>query len=184
MDASDQLKQDLREGRIDADQLIDIIVSLQRQLTAARQERESARQELTAAKQRIAELEKQAGGPATVKLNEPFSMRAEEKRQEQRHKKKKPKPASKGRRGRLTSADKLKHAERTEKVFPEGIPHHDCRLSHTRPVWRLENGRAVLIAYEIYRGPKKQYGQIAGVLGRSEFGLEIVVEIACLRHEQ
>jgi hypothetical protein len=45
-------------------------------------------------------------------------------------------------------------------------------------VWRLEQGRAVLIAYDIYRGPKNQYGKIAGVLGRSEFGLEIVVEIA------
>ena len=42
------------------------------------------------------------------------------------------------------------------------------------------NGRAVLIAYEIYRGPKNHYGKIAGVLGRSEFGLEIVVEIAYL----
>ena len=45
-------------------------------------------------------------------------------------------------------------------------------------MWRLENGRAVLIAYEIYRGPKNLYGQIPGVLGRSEFGLEIVVQVA------
>jgi len=36
----------------------------------------------------------------------------------------------------------------------------------------------VLIAYQIYRGPKNQYGKIPGVLGRSEFGMEIVVEIA------
>jgi len=42
----------------------------------------------------------------------------------------------------------------------------------------LENGRAVLIAYQIYRGPKNLYGKIPGVLGRSEFGQEIVVEIA------
>ena len=47
-------------------------------------------------------------------------------------------------------------------------------------MWRLENGRAVLVAYQIYRGPQNQYGTIAGVLGRSEFGLEIVVEIAYL----
>jgi hypothetical protein len=45
-------------------------------------------------------------------------------------------------------------------------------------VWRLEQGRALVVAYEIYRGPKSQYGKISGVLGRSEFGLEIVVEIA------
>jgi transposase len=37
---------------------------------------------------------------------------------------------------------------------------------------------AIHVAYEIYRGPKSQYGKIPGVLGRSEFGLEIVVEIA------
>ena len=54
----------------------------------------------------------------------------------------------------------------------------DCKLSHTRPVWRLENGQAVLVAYEIYRGPGNQYGKIPGVLGRSEFGIEIVVAIA------
>jgi hypothetical protein len=36
----------------------------------------------------------------------------------------------------------------------------------------------VLVAYAIYRGPKSQYGQIPGVLGRSEFGLEIVLAIA------
>jgi hypothetical protein len=47
-------------------------------------------------------------------------------------------------------------------------------------VWRLENGRAVLIAYQIYRGPQNQYGKIPGVLGRSEIGMEIVVEIAYL----
>jgi hypothetical protein len=47
-------------------------------------------------------------------------------------------------------------------------------------VWRLENGRAVLVAYQIYRGPGDRYGQIPGVLGRSEYGLEIVTEIAYL----
>ena len=45
-------------------------------------------------------------------------------------------------------------------------------------MWRLENGRAVLVAYEIYRGPKNQYGKIPGCLGRSEFGIEIVLAIA------
>lgn len=47
-------------------------------------------------------------------------------------------------------------------------------------MWRLENGRAVLVAYQIYRGPGDRYGQIPGVLGRSEYGLEIVTEIAYL----
>jgi hypothetical protein len=107
-------------------------------------------------------------------------MRAVEKRQQARHPKKKPQLSHKGRRGRVATADKLKLAERTEKVFPEGLSPQDCQLSHSRPVWRLENGRAVLVAYHIYRGPKNQYGKIPGVLGRSEFGLEIVVAIAYL----
>jgi transposase len=166
MDAIDQLKQDVREGRVDVDRLIDVIVSLQRQLEAARQ--------------RIEELEKKVGGPGssvTAKMEQPFSMRAEEKRQQARR----PdhiKLSRRGRRGRLNSADKIKLAERTEACFPEGMPPKNCHLSHTRPVWRLEKGRAVLIAYQIYRGPGNRYGKIPGVLGRGEFGMEIVLEIA------
>jgi transposase len=173
MDASGQLKQDVREGRIDVDRLVDLLVTLQQQLQATQQQ-------LQAAQQRIAELEKKLGDTTTTKVNEPFSMRAEEKRQDQRQQKKKGKLSKKGRRGRLRSADKIQLAERTAKVFPEGVPPQDCQLSHTRPVWRLENGRAVLIAYAIYRSPHNQYGKIPGVLGRSEFGVEIVVEIAYL----
>ena len=170
MDAIEQLKQDIREGRIDLERLIDVIVTLQRQLDAARQ--------------RIDELEKKLANPTPPgagvagKVEQSFSMRAEEKRQRQRGKGDKHKRSRNGRRGRLSTADKLKRAERTEKIFPEGVPHEECWRSHTRPVWRLENGRAVLVAYEIYRGPKNQYGQIPGVLGRGEFGLEVIVQIA------
>jgi len=77
MDAIEQLKQDVREGRIDVERLLDVIATLQRQLTAALQ--------------RIEELEKQAGGPTppvTAKCDQPFSMRAEEKRQARRKNKK------------------------------------------------------------------------------------------------
>ena len=163
MDAAEKLKQDVREGRIDVDRLVDLIVSLQRQLEQAQQ--------------RIEKLEKQLSGSPTVKTDESYSMRAEEQRQVARGKKRRQrnKPS---RRGRVTTADKIKLAERTEKVFPPGIAPHECWLSHTRPVWRLENGRAVLVAYEIYRGPKNQYGEIPGALGRSEFGMEIIVAIA------
>src|SRR5438132_14007845 len=125
MDAINQLKEDVREGRIDADRLLDLVVTLQRQL-------ESAKRELESAKQRIEELEKQVSGsgtlaPATAKVDEAFSLRAEEKRQD-KHKKKR-KRSKKGRRGRLTSAAKVKLAERTEKVFPQGVPQQDCHLS-------------------------------------------------------
>src|SRR3984957_399643 len=173
MEASEQLRLDFREGRLDVERLFDVIVTLQRQL-------ESSQRQLESAKQRNEELEKKLGGPATAKVDEAFSLRAEEKRQEARLKKKKHRPARKSRRGRVTTQEKLKLAQRTENCFPEGVAVQDCHLSHTRPVWRLENGRAILIAYQIYRGPKNQYGKIPGVLGRSEIGLEIVVEIAYL----
>ena len=106
-------------------------------------------------------------------------MRAEEKRQEARGKKRRDK-RPRGRRGRVTTAEKIKQAERTEPVFPEGVDQRSCTLSHTRPIWRLENGRAVLIAYAVYRGPNHQYGKIPGTLGRSEFSVEIILEVAYL----
>ena len=165
MDAVDTLRQEVRQGRISADQLVDVIASLQRQLQAA--------------KERIAALEKRLGDPPpTAKLTEPFSVRSEEQRQEARGNKCQAKRT--GRRGRFQTKDKIAQAERTEAVYPEGVPPEECQLSHTRPVWRLENNRAVLVAYQVYCGPKKHYGKIPGVLGRSEFGLEIVTEIAFL----
>src|SRR5215210_777144 len=174
MDAIEQLKQDVRDGKVDLDRLIDVIVTQQRLL-------ETTQRQLEAARQRIEDFEKKQGGPSSptaAKVDEPFSLRAEEKRQQTRHPKNKLKLSCQGRRGRLTSADKLKLAERTEQCWPDGVPAADCHLSHTRPVWRLEKGRAVLVAYQIYRGPKNQYGKVPGALGRSEFGMEIIVEIA------
>jgi hypothetical protein len=166
MDAIETLKQDVLAGRISAGRLVDLLVSLQQQLQTAHQ--------------RIAELEKKLGEPPpTAKLDEPYSMRSEEQRQQARgQNKKQPKP--KGRRGRLKTKDKLALAERTEAVYPEGSLPSDCYLSHGRPVWRLEDGRAKLIAYQIYRNSKGHYGRIPGVLGRGEFGLEIITEIAHL----
>lgn len=165
MDAAEQLKDDLRSGRLDPHRLVDLIVGLQRKLQAA--------------EQRIADLEKQLAGSATTKVDEPFSVRAEERRQEARGQKT-GKAKRQGRRGRFRTADKVAQAERSVEVLPEGLDKSGCHLSHVRPVWRLENGRAALIAYHIYRGPNNHYGKIPGVLGRSEFGLEIVVAIAHL----
>ena len=171
MNASENLKRDVREGRIEPERLIDLIVDLQSDLQTSKDELEQARK-------RIEELEKQCGASTTAKTDEPYSMKAEEKRQAKRGRKK-PKTSS-GRRGRISSAEKLAMAQRTERVFPAGVPESECELSHIRPVWRLEENRAVLVAYEIYRGPNNRYGLIPGVLGRSEFGQEIGVAIAHL----
>jgi hypothetical protein len=169
MDA-EQLKEDLRTGWIKPERLVDLAVMLERELQATREE-------LDRANRRIDELEKKLGGSPTAKISEPFSVRSEEKRQEARGKKRR-KHKRGNKRGRKTTAEKVALAERTEKVFPKGVPETDCWLSHTRPIWRLEQGTAVLVAYEIYRGPNNRYGQVPGVLGRSEFGLEVVLAVA------
>ena len=60
----EQLKQDVRDGRIDPERLIDLIVTLQRL-----SQRQLA--ELEAARKRIEELEKQIGGGPTPKRDQP-----------------------------------------------------------------------------------------------------------------
>lgn len=77
----------------------------------------------------------------------------------------------------LRTADTLELAEREESMYPGGVDRGLRKLSHSRPVWRLENGRAVLIAYRVYRGPRGQFGRISGALGRGEFGVEIVIAV-------
>jgi transposase len=171
MDALEQLKEDIRSGRIDPLRFVDLLDRLQQQL-------QTTQQQLQTANQRIAELEKQlAATSGAAKLEQAFSVQAEEKRQEA-HGKKKRQRKEKGKRGRIPTADKIARAHHTEDVYPEGVAPADCWLSHTRVVWRLEFGSAVLVAYRVFRGPNSRYGQIPGVLGRSEFGLEIVVAIA------
>ena len=172
-----KLKKDVSEGLIDSGRVVDLLAGTQRRLQATQQELQATQQQLQAAQQRIADLEKQLPGPPLPQLDEPYSLNAEEQRQQQRGQKKR-RRQQKNRPGRITTAKKIAQAERTEQVFPEGVPPRDCHLSHTRPIWRLENGRAVLVAYEVYRGPHHQYGQIPGALGRSEFGLEIILAIA------
>lgn len=158
-----ELRDDVRAGRVAAERLVDLIVALQRELQAAQQQ--------------IAELKRQLGKSPTPRVDQPYSLREEERRQKDKGKKPRRKNGS-GRKGRLTTAQKVAQAERTERVFPKDVPEQECRYSHTRPVWRLESGRAVLVAYEVYRGPGNRYGTVPGVLGRSEFGIEIVIAIA------
>lgn len=169
MDA-EQFLEDARTGRIEVERLVELVVKLQRELQAAKQE-------LDQAKRRIEELEQKLGDSPTEKLAEPFSVDAEEQRQVARGKKRRQRKRPL-RRGRITTAEKIVQAVRIERVFPAGVPEADCQLSHTRPVWRLESGRAVLVAYAIYRGPNNQYGKIPGALGRCEFGIEIILAIA------
>lgn len=177
-----RLREELEAGRIDVDRLFDLLESLSRQLEKANQRIAELEKKIDDLEKRNKDLEKQNDelskklGRKTTKLDEPYSMQAEERRRKAQGERRKRKPPK--RRGRINTMSKLAQAVRTEQVYPANVPQDDCWLSHTRPVWRLENGRAVLVAYEIYRGPGNRYGTIPAVLGRGEFGIEIMLAIA------
>jgi hypothetical protein len=118
MDDVERLKDDVLSGRIDAQRLVDLVVTLQRRLQEAQR--------------RIEVLETKLGGAAAARITEPFSLRAEEPRQEARGKQR-PRRKSPARRGRLRTADKVALAGRTEQVYPAGVAQSDCQRSHTRP---------------------------------------------------
>lgn len=116
------------------------------------------------------------------RLDEPYSVAAEEKRQQAADSKKKRNARNKSLKnklGRKANDAKLQAAVRTESVYPSKFPKEQCVLSHTRPVWRLEKNKAVIVAYEVWvHKPTKTYGKISGVIGRSGYGLEFILAVA------
>jgi len=158
----EQLRQDVADGTVNVDRLIDLIDSQQKLIQQLQTQ--------------IEELKENNKKNPTDRLEESYSEKAEEKRkakaQGKKTKRKKPK-----RKGRLTTAEKIAKANRTEKVYPIGCDRLLCKKSHTRVAWRLEDGKAVLIAYEIYR-QGNHFGQPHGVPGKGEFGIEILIALA------
>jgi len=165
----ESLRQDVAQGTVELDRLVELIASQQKWIA-----RQQAQIEQLQAQ--IDELQTRVGKNPTERLGDAYSERAEADRQAKAGGKSKPKNKPK-RQGRITTAEKIAKAARTEQVYPEDCPPDDCHLSHTRVAWRLEDGRAVLIAYEIYRCGNN-FGQPPGVPGRGEFGMEILIALA------
>lgn len=134
----------------------------------------------------IAELRKKN---PTQRLDKSYSMTAEEKRREEvelnnagtvkKHGSHGDKQSSE-RRGRMPNQDKIDRADQHELVLPEGFRITHCTPHIDRPVWRIRNGKATLVVYEIWRGPDGELGDISGVLPLSEFGMEIHTAVAFL----
>ncbi len=103
-----------------------------------------------------------------------YSLDAETKRRNRRKKRRKKSP------GRRPTQLKALDAARIEDVYPKGVPHYECDLVRERVVWRLEDGRAVLVCYWIYAGPDGKEPRIPGVTPRCEYGIEILVVLAYL----
>ena len=155
---------------LDRDQLISLVMQL-------RDELKNAREELKAGHDRISELEQQLRKQSPdTRLEEGYSLKAEEQRRK-KHSGKRRKQQSE-RRGRRTTQEKLDAADRIQIVCPDGFDVEQCKLHRQRPVWRIEDGRAALVAYHIYRGPSGELPDVPGLLPRSEFGLEILVTLA------
>jgi hypothetical protein len=154
MEEIERLREDVREGRIDAERLVDLVVMLQRRLRGGlapeNEELEKKLGRLADGQSRGAVFSAfrraAAGGPGEAAAETEASLAAEGS------------PCARRLRWPLAEAHGtgLSGGRRLW---------GDCHLSHTRPVWRLEEGRAVLVAYQVYRGPRNQYGQISGVLG-------------------
>ena len=166
----EQLKQDVAEGTVQVERLVGFIASQQKLI-------EKYQKQVADLQSQVADLQEEIGGKnPTERLDEAYSEKSEEKRQAESEGKRRPRPKPK-RSGRISTAEKIAKAARTEKIYPDDCDPQDCKLSHTRVAWRLEDGRAVLIAYEIYRRGNR-FGQASGVPGRGEFGIEILIALA------
>ncbi|MCP4902105.1 MAG: hypothetical protein GY906_34495, partial [bacterium] len=115
--AADQLRQDVAEGTVKLHRWVDVITSQQKRIEQLQEE--------------IEKLKEQIKKNPTERLEEPYSERAEEKRQAKAKGKRKKRKIPK-RRGRLSTAEKIAKANRTEKVYPDDCDPQGCKLSHTR----------------------------------------------------
>ena len=157
-------------GKLSVVQLLDIIEKQQQ--TIRRLEAKAKR--LT---ERLAqyepEMRREANRAAdSEKPSTSYSLDAETKRRQRRRKKKSP--------GRRPTELKFADAERYRDIYPKSVRHADCRLVRERAVWRLSNGRALLVGYRIFAGPGGAEPPIPGVTPRCEYGIEILVILAYL----
>jgi transposase len=159
------------------DDLLKLVLQLQKQL--AKQEKLAARQ-AKRIEELEAELKELRKKNPTQRLDDAYSVKAEEKRREDALQEAKPKQKKQKtkRRGRITTAEKLAMATQEESICPAGYSLEECTFRYSRVAWRIINGQAVLVAYHIYASPDGCVPQVPGVPGRGEFGREIITSLA------
>lgn len=161
------------EKDLDREELLALVRDLCAEVRELRAENDRLRR-------RVEELERQLAqqrGP-TPRLEEAYSLAAEQRRREERDGRSKRRQQKSPRRGRIRTAEKLAQAGLHEHVLPDGRSLDECRLKYSRPVWRIIDGRAVRVAYHVYVGPDGRVPQIPGVPKRGEFGREILIAVA------
>jgi uncharacterized coiled-coil protein SlyX len=170
MDAR-EARTEYQKGRLSVDQLLDLLENQQRTIHRLQAELARIKARLAQYEPEIQHETSPAGG-SSEKVTQ-YSLQAEEKRR--RHRKRKKRSP-----GRRKTCLKFADAERGEEVYPEEGRRAECLLARERAVWRLENGRAVLVGYRIFRAPGGDEPPIPGVTPRCEYGIEILVVLAFL----
>jgi hypothetical protein len=171
-----QLKTDFRDGRLSADQLFDAIDKLCQTVKRLQAEVDRLTQRLAQYEPGVLQ-EGRSAGSQTPPSSSRYSLEAEEQRRRSKQRRRRRKKKSPGRRPNQV---KFADAHRQENVYPPHTPHHQCQLVRERAVWRLEEGRAVLVGYRVFCGPHGHEPRIPGVTPRCEYGLEILVVLAFL----
>ncbi len=159
------------------DDLLKLVLQLQKQV--AKQEKLATRQ-AKRIEELEAELKELRKKNPTPRLDDAYSVKAEEKRREDALQDAKPKKKKQKsiRRGRISTAEKLAMATQEECICPAGYTLEECKFRYSRVAWRIINGQAVLVAYHIYASPDGCVPQVPGVPGRGEFGREIITALA------
>jgi len=86
--------------------------------------------------------------------------------------------------GRRPSDEKQSLISETEEVYPEGVAPGDCEWVRSQCAWRIVEGQARYIRYEIFDHRDSPKAPLPSGLrtSRSEFGLEVMLIVAFLHY--
>lgn len=120
-------KEGTPSGALSQKELFVLVVELRQELAVCKELLAARDRQIDELKTRIDELEQKN---PTTRLDESYSLDAEEKRRGQPSGGKQ----KSSRRGRITTAEKLAQATVHENILPDGLSIEDCTLKYSRPV--------------------------------------------------
>ena len=151
-------------------------------LEAADQEREATIQKLEAKIERLLELLEGKAKTKSAKkpiFAENYSLERN-KTQKDKQTEKEPKKTA----GRKPTKSKQDQATKKIDLYPENVSHPQCTFHRSQFVWRIFEGQAIYVQYDIYDlSASKNLPLPPGVrTSRSEFGIEIILILAFLHY--
>lgn len=169
------------------------IAELESLVDSLRQESQQAQGEADAAKGKIEELRQEIErlkellhGKAESKeskkpkFTENYGLTAHEAKQPGKRKSKRGKNAT----GRRPKQVKESQIQLEFDIYPEGVNHKKCVRRRQQCAWRIIDGKAVYVRYNIYAPPKAKKLPLPEGLrnSRSEYGVEIILYLAFLHY--